>query len=131
MYIAAAEKLGMEVTVVRASDGFGNLTPETQELLSCPRDQRPTAVVCWNDEFAYKFGDYCIDHGLSVPDDVAIVGFDGAHTFPTPRKRLTTVHIPWSDLAMTAVCALVDMRDGKAVPQETLLPVTLQVGDTT
>jgi len=131
MYIAAAERFGIEVTVVRALDGYGNLSDETREILSRPRDQRPTAVICWNDEYAYRLLDYCYDNGVSIPDDLAVVGFDGAHTFPTPRQRLTTVAIPWGDLAMTAVCSLVDMRDGKSVPKETLLPVTLVVGDTT
>jgi len=131
MYIAAAAKLGMEITVVRSKDGYGFLSDEAREILSRPRDQRPTAVACWNDEFAYRVLDYCHDSGLSIPDDLAVVGFDGAHTFPTPRQRLTTVAIPWGDLAMAAVSSLVDIRDGKSVPNETLLPVTLVVGDTT
>jgi DNA-binding LacI/PurR family transcriptional regulator len=95
-----------------------------------PRDERPTAVICWNDEFAYMLLDFCADNGIRVPGDLAVIGFDGAHTFPTPRQRLTTVFVPWSDLAETAVCSLVDMREGKAVPKQTFLPIHLQAGDT-
>ena len=84
----------------------------------------------WNDEFAYSVLDYCHKAGLSVPGDLAVVGFDGARTFPKPRQQLTTVAVPWGDLAKAAVCSLVDIRDGKPVPRETLLPVILVPGDT-
>lgn len=130
MYVAAGKEVGVEVTIVRSEDSYGHLNEEACRILAKPRDQRPTAIACWNDEFAYRVLDYCHDAGLSVPGDVAVVGFDGAHTFPTPRQILTTVIIPWSDLAMTAVCSLVDIRDGKTVPKQAVLPVTLQIGDT-
>ena len=131
MYIAAAEKYGIEIVMTRSQDGFGFLPDDAKAILSKPRDERPTAIACWNDEFAYRALDYCHENGLSVPGDVAVVGFDGARTFPTPRESLTTMVIPWGDVAMKAVCFLVDIRDGKTVPKETLLPVTLQLGDTT
>lgn len=124
-------ELGIDVTIMRARDDFGFLSAEECELLSKPRDKRPTAVACWNDEFAYRVLDYCDDHALRVPDDIAVIGFDGAHTFPRPRRTLTSVFAPWSDLAKTAVGMLVDIRDGKPVSAETTLPVTLRAGDTT
>jgi LacI family transcriptional regulator len=131
MYARFAEPLGIEVSIVRAKDGYGFLSQEEEQILARPVGERPSVVVCWNDEFAYRVIDYAYDHNIKVPDELAVVGFDGAHTFPTPRQPLTTVFVPWSDLARTAVGMLVDIRDGKSVARETLLPVNLQVGDTT
>ena len=58
-------------------------------LLALP--ERPDAVFCFNDLMAIGALRVLHDHGLRVPDDIAVVGFDdieeGQYTFP----RLTTV----------------------------------------
>lgn len=65
-------------------------------------DPRPTAVVCANDVIALALEAEAIRAGLSIPGDLAIVGYDdieGAAIAPIP---LTTVHQPQYDLGHRA-----------------------------
>jgi len=126
----AAKELHVKLTTVEAADPQGNVADEERRLLSLKSSGRPTAVVCWNDEFAYRMLDYCDEAGLRVPVDVAVVGYDGAHTFPELKRRLTTVYVPWDEMAHKAVSLLVDIRDGVSVPQESAVHVHLRLGDT-
>jgi len=63
-----------------------------QKLLSL--SQRPTAVFCSNDDMAIGAMNAVFGSGLSVPDDVSIIGFDdidlAKYTFPS----LTTIKRP-------------------------------------
>jgi LacI family transcriptional regulator len=46
-------------------------------FLQVPHGQRPTAVVLGNDTMALAFMRTVLEHGLRVPRDVSVVGFDG------------------------------------------------------
>jgi DNA-binding LacI/PurR family transcriptional regulator len=67
---------------------------------------------------------------VRVPEDVAVVGFDGC---PTPYDgfwSLTTVRAPWAQVAQVAVEQLNALLQGQTVPAETVLPVEFVVGQT-
>lgn len=129
-YQRAATEVGIELMSISAADGRGNLTDKEKQLLTLPRDRRPTAAVCWNDVYAYKLLDYCESVGVSVPDQLAVVGFDGVRTFPERKQLLTTVYVPWIEIAEKAVSLLVDMREGRPALSQTPVDLRLQVGDT-
>ncbi len=87
------------------------------------RQPRPTALFATNDMMALGALEAAADAGLSVPDDVAVVGFDdislGAHVRPT----LTTVAIPKRELAAEAMALLLRLIEGDAAPvSATVLP---------
>jgi DNA-binding LacI/PurR family transcriptional regulator len=65
-----------------------------------------------------------------VPEDVAIVGFDGVIPSRGQGRRLTTIRAPWTKVARTAVTLLVHILEGEQVAQETMLPVEFVSGDT-
>lgn len=48
-----------------------------KQLLSLPAAERPTAIVCQADVYAWGVSDAAKDLGLRVPEDVSITGFDG------------------------------------------------------
>lgn len=77
----------------------------------------PTAIFATNDLMALGALEAAIDHGLRVPADLSIVGFDdivlGAHVRPT----LTTIAIPKRELAMEATKLLLRFVDGAADDQ--------------
>ncbi len=87
-------------------------------------------IVCGNDLLAYATFDYCRDQGFRVPEDFAIVGFDGIVSQVRPAAVLTTIRAPWSDVAQTALDLVIRRLTGEAVPPETVLPVALVVGET-
>jgi LacI family transcriptional regulator len=89
---------------------------------------RPTAVCCSNDRIAYALLRQCIARSVRVPDDIAIVGFDGVLDTKLPMLDLTTVRVPWHEIAQEAVDVLMDRIAGKDVPMQTLLPAELIPG---
>lgn len=96
-----------------------------------PADVRPTVAVAWDDQTAYRVWGACRRAGISVPGELALVGFDGVSTPMEAILRLTTVRVPWPDVARRGVDHLVGLRAGETIPPTTVLPVTLVVGDTT
>lgn len=133
-FLEAAAVLGLEVRVQGPAFG-GNRHEQITEAdlawLALPRDRRPTAAVCWNDQTAYHLLGHCRTLGLRLPEDLAVVGYDD---LPPPHAmpwRLTTIRAPWVDVARTAVKLLVRRLEGQEIPAETVLPVTLITGDTT
>ncbi len=134
----AAQELGIVVST-RIGRGDGGVVSEAEVDFLAWRggadrkdlDHRncPTAIVCWNDEMAHGVIDCMADHGVRVPEDVAVVGFDGWELSIKPRYRLTTVRAPWRDAARLAVDLLVT-NPGKLAEEDTILPVELVAGNT-
>jgi DNA-binding LacI/PurR family transcriptional regulator len=128
-FFRAARALGLTVTVSHENDAH-ELSPHEFMLLHEPPEQRPTAAVCWMDLSAYTLLDECERLGLRVPDDLAIIGFDGVPMRIKPERTLTTVRAPWVEVAALAVDQLLALLDGNEVPPETVLPVEFVHGDT-
>jgi LacI family transcriptional regulator len=125
-----AAEHGMDVVVTMAGDWDGHLSWDEQELLTKPLDQRPTVAVCWADTYAYALLEDCRRLGLRVPEDLAVVGFDGIKTRITPAQVLTTVRAPWAAVAEKTIDILMEVIEGQAVEHEIVFPVELVVGDT-
>lgn len=70
------------------------------------------ALVCGNDELALAVMQRLQDNGVSVPDDVAIVGWDDTVTARYVRPGLTTVDQPVSRLGAMAAERLAQLIDG-------------------
>jgi DNA-binding LacI/PurR family transcriptional regulator len=129
-FLAVASNLGMAVIDTHEERAHG-VSDEEVALLLGPPEQRPTAAVCWMDLNAYALLDRCAQLGIRVPDDLAIVGFDGVPLRIKPERMLTTVRAPWVEVADQAVTNLLALLDGNEVSPETNLPVEFVVGDTT
>ena len=102
--------------------------PALDELLAMP--DRPTAVCCWNDRTAYVFLRDCLARGLTVPDDFAVVGFDGFLDHKLPVLDLVTIRVPWYEMAEKAVDLLIELINGREIATETLVPVEFVPGNT-
>ncbi len=66
------------------------------------------------------------DHGRRVPDDIAIVGFDGFPNAPRTEPSLTTVVQPVAEVGRTAVRLLLG---GESEPGTAILRTTLRIGE--
>jgi DNA-binding LacI/PurR family transcriptional regulator len=62
-----------------------------------------TAVFCSNDIAAIALLEYADRHGIRVPEDLSVVGFDDVHLASLARISLTTVRQPLDEIAGTAV----------------------------
>lgn len=67
----------------------------------------PTALFCANDIQALGAMFACQRLGLSVPDDVSIIGFDDLPITRVVNPRLSTVHVPAQAMGEAAADALV------------------------
>jgi LacI family transcriptional regulator len=85
----------------------------------------PQALVCANDQMALGALQTLERKGIRVPQDVAVVGFDGIPLGRVVRPSLTTVTQPMRKLGGTAVDLLVErLQDPDREPRSVLLPVT-------
>ncbi len=129
-FCEAAARQGMEMSVWHGPDD--TTTPEDTllDFLDAPLAQRPTAIFCWNDMAAYDMMLHCRQRRVRIPEDLAVLGFDG---LPTPLEgvwRLTSIRAPWAEVARTAVTLLVAQLNGEQVAPQTILPVAFAPGDT-
>ncbi len=89
---------------------------------------RPTAVFAFNDQMAFGAMHALASLGLRVPQDVALVGFDGTDLGAYATPALTTIDHPRQDLGRMAADAVLDQLQGQAGPPAArVLPVHLKV----
>jgi LacI family repressor for deo operon, udp, cdd, tsx, nupC, and nupG len=91
----------------------------------------PTAVLCANDEMAFGAVQTLHRRGLSVPDDVSIVGFDDLNMAAFYNPPLTTVHIPRHEIGRRAAAELIELLAGRRVAPDAILPTRLIVREST
>jgi DNA-binding LacI/PurR family transcriptional regulator len=96
--------------------------------------------VAQNDESAIGIIEALQEAGLRVPQDVSVVGFDGAELARHYRPQLTTLHVPLHEIGARGAQLLIEQMDGsherhRSDAPEThetiMLPAQLQIGGTT
>jgi LacI family transcriptional regulator len=79
--------------------------------------KHPTAIFAANDDMAAGVMVACAEHGLKVPDDVSVCGFDDSWVAMSVWPYLTTVYQPIEEMAHAAALMLLD-RSAEAEPQQ-------------
>ncbi len=93
-----------------------------------PEGQRPTAAACFTDYVAVSLAERLGHLGLSIPQDVALTGFDGIVPALPNGLGLTTVAQPYEEIGITAVDLLMRrMKDPLLPPKSVELPARLVV----
>jgi DNA-binding LacI/PurR family transcriptional regulator len=94
--------------------------------------ETPTAVFAASDVIALGLLAAAAAHGVSVPGELSIIGFDDLRFAEYVSPRLSTVHSPIERLARVGVEMLFDrLRDRSAPARTEVLPVSLVVRDST
>lgn len=75
-----------------------------------------SALFCANDEMAVGALSYLHEAGISVPGQVSVLGYDDTPSAEFSAPRLTTVHIPWRDVTLSALNTLLNRCYGGARP---------------
>jgi LacI family transcriptional regulator len=118
---------GVELAESRvAHGGFGYEDGERGFAAVMTGRHRPTAVFCVGDLVAVGALNQAQRMGLSVPDEVAVVGFDDLPMAAWPCFNLTTVHADLTGMAIAAADLLVSRLAGdSSAPRVQVFPTEL------
>lgn len=84
-----------------------------QRLIGLPRPQRPTALFCANDVMALGALQQLLLAGVTVPSEVAVVGYDDIDFASAAAVPLTSVRQPRDRLGRTATELLITETTGE------------------
>lgn len=114
-FTTALQKSGIEpVARVRGDFSPASGWKGTEALLA--GSTRFTALFCANDEMAMGALSYLQKAGVSVPNDLSVMGYDGIDVASFTAPPLTTIQIPWRELAVAALNALLNDSYGLRLP---------------
>ncbi|MEI2778383.1 MAG: LacI family DNA-binding transcriptional regulator [Tetrasphaera sp.] len=88
----------LPTTTMRVDDG----REAGSRFLGLPKRERPTAAFCGNDLIALGFLQQMTRHGVSVPGDLAIVGYDDIEFAAAAAVPLTSVEQPKAEIGRMA-----------------------------
>jgi DNA-binding LacI/PurR family transcriptional regulator len=129
-YLQAMRRHGLEtsVRVIAGGTGEEDGARAARALLEDP----PTAVTMFNDLAATGLLDVLRRHGLAVPGDISVVGYDDSSFSRLAHIDLTTIAQDIDTMATLAVARAVERIDGAAVAhREVIIPPRLVVRGTT
>jgi LacI family transcriptional regulator len=84
-----------------------------------------SALFCANDEMAVGALSYFQQVGIAVPGQVSVLGYDDTPSAEFSAPRLTTVHIPWRDVTLSGLNALLNRCYGGARPVARDFPISV------
>lgn len=127
-FIAAAKAAGYKPQIIDADPSATPSLEGYRALVKLLKAGAPfDALFCETDELALGALAAIEDAQLSVPGDVALVGFDD---LPDLAARLTTIHQDFPKLAEAAIKLLAEARRGTP-PRSVLMPIELVKRQTT
>jgi LacI family transcriptional regulator len=121
---------GAEVMFGDWTEEWGHAAIET--VFSRETGSAPDAIFCGNDQIARGVIDALRDRGVTVPADVAVVGFDNWGVIAEQtRPALTTIDMELKELGRQAGLAILALTKGEAItPGETAIPCRLIIRQT-
>lgn len=129
-FTAAAREAGFTVIEQRSSRDNGIAFQAATELLSKP--SRPDGIFCGADGLAIHTVEAARALGLSVPEDVSVVGFNNIPTASWRSYRLTTLDYPVEDVVSNIVELLESRLTSPKRPNEVRrIPTNLVLRATT
>ena len=88
----------------------------------------PTAIFAANDAMALGCMKYLKETGITIPGDVAIVGFDNIEAGLHVEPRLTTINVHREEIGAIAVRRMAEMiKDKSSMVTTTVTPVELVI----
>ncbi|MEZ0536537.1 LacI family DNA-binding transcriptional regulator [Caldicellulosiruptoraceae bacterium PP1] len=131
-YKMALESYGLEIKneyIKKGDFKYESGYKLTKELLDLP--DRPDAIFCSNDEMAMGSLDAIKEKGLSIPDEIGVIGFDDVEYSTIYSPKISSIYQPRWELGVLAFELLLKkinnqevnkgkyILDTKLVPRET------------
>lgn len=99
-----------------------------QQMLSQLLTNQVTAIFCYNDMVAVGALLTCQELGISVPQDLSLVGFDDIALASYVTPPLTTIRQPKIEIGSCAAEMLLDLLHEKTVENRVLSPCLIERG---
>ena len=124
-YRAEMEKLGLarQIKVILSEQTAREVQQAARQLLSSRG--RPDAIFCWTDFIALEVLSVARDMGLSVPGDVAIVGYDNIGLCDLSQNSLTSIDQSGQVLGLQAARLLTERIKGRTQAEHFVIPPRL------
>ncbi|MCW8346412.1 LacI family DNA-binding transcriptional regulator [Vibrio sp. ZSDZ65] len=91
------------------------------------RDIPLTAIFCMNDNIAMTAYSLCIERGLTVGEDISIIGFDNVSFGQYMTPGLTTIDFPIQTMATEAAKKVMGIVQGKSNAKQPSAPIVPDV----
>src|SRR5215472_10930398 len=133
-YLDGLESCGLKLDkslVVQGYNSHESGVQSARKLLNVPTAKRPTAIFASNDEMAAGALTVAHSMGLSVPEDISIVGFDDAPLASQVWPALTTIRQPIQDMAAEAAQLLLSTLSGAPDQCRHVIPSSLMFRQST
>lgn len=122
--IAADPDLEVIREPIDSVDGTG---PALEQLLALPKP--PDAIITFNDDTALATLRYLNEHGIRVPEDIAVAGYDDIYAARHSHPSLTTVRVEKETLGQKGVELL--LAGASSADQSVIVPNKLIVRKST
>ena len=96
---------------VESNFEIGGGAVAAEQLLALP--EPPTAIFCFNDNMAVGAMQTARKHGVGIPEDLSIVGFDDLEEAEIVTPALTTIRQPLAEMGRIAVSLLMRLLDNQ------------------
>lgn len=91
-----------------------------------------TAIVCANDYCALELSNMLNANGISIPEKVSLIGFDGQKATEYTTPPMTTIIQPCFEIGRNAAKILIEhIESPQKALEQAVLPVTLQLRKST
>jgi LacI family transcriptional regulator len=119
--VRALTEMGLSLPDALYRSCFPNMEEGFQtvsKLLNLPREERPTAIIAFDDLIAIGALHAIRTAGLQVPGDISVIGFDDIAMAAYTNPPLTTVAQPKYRMGQLSVKKLFEMINGRNDLQE-------------
>lgn len=127
-FLEGMEVLGLGLDPQFVFDVDSTFDGAYEDMLSCLRSGKvlPTALFCTNDTIAFGVLKALREHGVRVPEDISVVGFDDLPTAALLDPPLTSIAVSKREIGSTAIRRLdARIRDLSMPPTKIVVGGTL------
>ena len=117
--------LGKQAQIIPAPQTSREVQNVVRHLLQSR--SRPEAIFCWTDFIALEVLSVARELGLSVPGDLAVVGYDNTSWCDLAQNALTSVDQSGQVLGLQAARLLIERINGRTTPEHFVVTPRLVV----
>ena len=119
-YKRAMIEAGFEPTIIKSS---GDLSINESQFVTIIEKEVPEVVLASRDSMAISFMNIAVKHGVKVPEQMQVIGFQNTRYAELSNPKLTCVETPIYEIGNVAMSNLTELMrsTGEIVPKNTFV----------